>query len=53
MGKGVLVYHYDDHDELDEKLRVLQNSGLIQDITSSNVKRFVMSERLAEYLGAP
>jgi len=48
----VLVYYLDDHPELENKLRILQNLGLIQDNTFTNVKRFVMTEELADYLVA-
>ena len=48
-----LAYYYDDHDDLDDKLRILENEGLIRDITYTNAKRFVLSEELADYLGAP
>lgn len=48
-----LVYYYDDHPDLDDKLRILENEQLIQDITYNNPKRYVLTERLAEYLGAP
>ncbi len=48
-----LVYHYDDHADLDDKLRILENERLVQDITYNDVKRYVLSEQLAEYLGAP
>jgi hypothetical protein len=48
-----LFYFYDDHPELDNMLLILQNEGLIQDITYNNTKRYLMSEQLAEYLGAP
>lgn len=48
-----LVYYYDDHPELDSKLLILQNEDLIRDIRYNDVKRYLMSERLAEYLGAP
>jgi hypothetical protein len=48
-----LEYFYEDHDDLDDKLRILENVGLIQDITYNNVKRYRLSEQLAEYLGAP
>ena len=48
-----LFYYYDDHPELDDKLRILANERLVQNITYNNATRFVLTERLAEYLGAP
>ena len=47
-----LSYYYEDHDEIDNKLRILQNHGLIRDITHTNVKRYVLTEAFARYLGA-
>jgi hypothetical protein len=50
-GKGdELVYYYDDHDELDSKLRILLNHGLIHDITRTNTSRFVITEEMVGYL---
>ncbi len=54
LAKGnELVYYYDDHPDLDDKLRILENERLVQDITYNKAKRYVLTERLAEYLGAP
>jgi hypothetical protein len=47
-----LAYYYDDHPNLDDLIRILQNHGVIQDITHTNVKRYVMDERLVDYLTA-
>ena len=47
-----LVYYYDDHSELDNKLQVLQNLGLIEEVTYNNAKRFIITEHFAAYLGA-
>jgi len=46
-----LTYFYDDHSQLDNMLQILQNLGLVQEITYNNTKRFIITERLAEYLG--
>ena len=48
-----LFYYYDDHPDLDDKLRILENERLVRDITHNNAKRYVLSEELADYLGAP
>lgn len=45
-----LVYYFDDHPDLENKLRILQNYGLIQDITYNNVTRYIITEELASYL---
>jgi hypothetical protein len=47
-----LEYFYEEHPDLESKMRILENHGLISDITRTNVPRYVMSEDLAIYLGA-
>lgn len=50
--KGIeLVYYYDDYPELDNKVRIIENLGFINDITYNNTKRYVMSEEFVDYLG--
>lgn len=45
------IYYYEDHDQLrGSKVRILENVGLINEITSGNVERFVMTEKLVDYL---
>ena len=47
-----LSYYYEDHPELDNKLRILLNYGLIRDITkNTNAKHYVFTEALARYFG--
>ena len=46
----LLSYHFEDHRDLRQKVRILENHGLVTDITRSNVERFVMSEELVDYL---
>ncbi len=45
-----LVYYFDDHPGLENKLLILQNHGFIRDITYNNVKRFIFSEDFVDYL---
>lgn len=45
-----LVYYLEDHPDLSDKLLILQNYGLIRDITYNNVNRYIISEDFAEYL---
>jgi len=45
-----LVYYFDDYPDLENKLLILQNYGLIHDITYNNTKRYIMSEELVGYL---
>ena len=47
-----LVYYFEDHPQLENKLRILLNHGLIQDVTHTNVSRYVISEKFAKHLGA-
>jgi len=49
-GSDVLVYYFEDHDELHNKIQILQNLGLIKEITYNNVERLVINEELADYL---
>jgi len=45
-----LIYYYDDHPQLDNKVLILLNHDLIQDVTHSNVSRFRFSEAFVDYL---
>ena len=45
-----LAYYFDDHPELENKIRILQNYNLINDITCSSVARYVMTEEFAAFL---
>lgn len=45
-----LVYYFEDHPDLENKLLILQNHGLIRGITYNDVARYVISEELANYL---
>ena len=49
-GGHELVYYHEDHAQLESKLRILQNLGLIQDITYNDADRYVMSEGFAASL---
>jgi hypothetical protein len=44
-------YYYEDHVDLNGQVMILQNYGLIEDISDSKTKRYVISETLADYLG--
>jgi hypothetical protein len=46
----VLAYYFEAHSHLRNKLRILENYGLIYEITYNDVPRFVISEELAAYL---
>jgi hypothetical protein len=48
-----LFYYYDDHPDLIDKLNILANEGLVREITYNNTTRYMITEELAEYLGAP
>ena len=47
-----LVYYYEDHPDLDNKLRILLNHGLIRDITrNTNAKHYLFTEAFVRYFG--
>ena len=48
--RQVLVYYYESHEILTNKMDILVNSGAVIDITYTNVNRYVMSETLVGYL---
>jgi hypothetical protein len=50
-GGNELSYFYEDHPELDNKLRILQNYGLVQEITFNEVKRYIFTEGFVRYFG--
>jgi hypothetical protein len=45
-----LVYFYNDHSDLDDKIRILENYNLVREITYNNTKRYLITEELADYL---
>jgi len=45
-----LIYFFNEHPELDNKINILINYNLIREITYNNVKRYSLSEDLVEYL---
>ena len=45
-----LIYYYNDHPELDNKMRILENYHLVKEITYNNTKRYIFSEELVAYL---
>jgi hypothetical protein len=47
-----LFYFFEDHPDLISKFQVLANLGLVRDITYNNTERYMISEELAQYLGA-
>lgn len=46
----ILHYFFEKHSFLRNKLRILENYGLVCEITYNDVLRFVISEELATYL---
>lgn len=51
-GEDFTAYLYEEHPQLDGKLQILHNLGLIRDVTRTNVKRFRFMEEFVDYLGA-
>lgn len=48
--KQILVYYYDDHENLDAKVGLLKNYGLVTNITYNNTLRYVIDERFVQGL---
>jgi hypothetical protein len=48
--ENYLVYYFEDHPELENQVRILENHGFVKNTKYNNVARYVMSEELAEYL---
>ena len=44
------VYYYEEHDNLDGKIQVLENYGFVIDITTGNAKKYRMTEEFVELL---
>lgn len=49
-GSPCFIYYYEDHDNLDAKVCILENRGYVRDITPSNAKKFRMTEEFAKQL---
>jgi hypothetical protein len=49
-GRKLLVYFFEDHEDLEAKIRLLENNNLVNDITFNNVKRFVFTEEFVQIL---
>jgi hypothetical protein len=49
-GRKLLTYFYEDHEDLEAKIRLLENNNLVDDITYNNTKRFVFTEKFVEIL---
>ena len=46
----IFIYYFNDHQDLRQKLRILENNMLVSEITYNNVDRFQLSEELVEFL---
>ena len=51
-GRKILVYFFEDHEDLEAKIRLLENNNLVNEITFNNVKRFVFTEEFVEILNS-
>ena len=49
-GSGVLTYYFEDHPELESEFHVLENHGLVRNVTATEVTRYRISEDLAKHL---
>jgi hypothetical protein len=53
MGPGTahsFFYYYEDHDNLDGKIQILENYGFVTDVTTGNAKRYRLREEFVELL---
>jgi hypothetical protein len=48
--KPYLAYYLEEHEDLEGKLQVLENLGLIREITYNNTHRYLFREELVDYL---
>ena len=46
----MLCYYYEDHRNLDSLVQIMENLGLAWDVTLGDIKRYRISEELADYL---
>jgi hypothetical protein len=49
-GSGVFIYYRSVHPDLDGMFQVLENNGLVQNMTYNNTDRYRVSEQFARYL---
>lgn len=49
-GSTLLIYYYEDHSQLKDKMTILCNYRLLRNITYNNVERYNIMENLADYL---
>lgn len=50
--KLILVYYYEDHEHLEDKILQLENLGLVRNIQYNQVKRYILDEEFVEILKA-
>ena len=48
--RTMFTYYVEDHPDIGNKLRILQNSRLIRDIRNNNTPRYAIEEEFADYL---
>jgi hypothetical protein len=44
------VYYYEEHENLDSKVQILENYGFVVDVTTGNAKKYRMKEEFVELL---
>jgi hypothetical protein len=49
-GESFFLYFIDEHNDLDGKLRILGNLGLIREMSFNDVKRYELAEDFVDYL---
>ena len=47
---SVLVYYYEDHNDLEDKFKLLENNSFVISITFNNITRYEFTEKFIELL---
>jgi len=50
LGGKCFLYYFEDHEELQGKMHVLENYGWVMDVTSGNMKKYRMTEEFVELI---
>ena len=45
-----LIYYYEEHENLDSKVQILENYGVVVDVTKGNAKKYRLMEGFVEFL---
>lgn len=51
-GKPYIAYTFEEHEDLEEKIHILENCGFVRDVTFNNTARYRLTEEFADLLMA-